>query len=66
MNKSKHQDIFEIILRTFLDWPSYELKAKLIEMLSMVDTHSSLFPITLSDTLNRLYNLKSVVSKIEM
>ena len=56
LNKSKHQDVFEIVLRTLLDWPTNEIKSKLISLLSCVNLHNMVFSISLSDTLNRIYH----------
>ena len=56
LNKSSHKDVFELMLKAFLDWPTDLLKQQLLEILSLVDDHTLTFTLTLSDALNKLYS----------
>ena len=62
MDKTKHQDLLEIVLRTLLDLPTYEIKSKLIEVLSLPTDHSMVFSLTLVDILNRIFSLRSILA----
>jgi hypothetical protein len=64
LNKCEQQDVLEIMLRTLLDWPTNEMKTKLIELLAQVQKHGMIFSITLSDNLNRLYNVKGLSNQL--
>lgn len=53
------------MLRTLLDWPTVDMKSRFLEMLTMVDNHSIIFAMTLSDMLNRLYSVKDFIKNKE-
>ena len=65
LDKTKQQDLLEIVLRTLLDLPTYEMKGRLIEVLSLPNEHSMVFSLTLADILNRLFSLRSILAPVK-
>lgn len=61
LNKTKHPELVEVMLRNVLDLPSYELKSKQIQALSLVEKHTMAFAISLADVLRRLFSLRQVL-----
>ena len=54
--------MLEAVLRTLLDLPTYEMKGKLLEVLSLPDNHSMVFSLTLADILNRVFSLRALLA----
>jgi len=63
LNKTKYPDMLEVLLRNLLDLPHFTFKTKMIEVLALVDKHSTVFVMTFGDTINRLFNLRQVLTQ---
>jgi len=55
--------MLEVLLRNLLDLPTFQLKTKMIEVLALVDKHSNVFAMTFADTINRLFNLRIILTQ---
>ena len=63
LNKTRHPELLELLLRNFLDLSTYYVKTKMIEVLALVDCHSMVFTMTLGDTIKRLFSLREILNK---
>ena len=63
LDKMTHKDVLEFLLRGLLDLPTYSLKSKMIDVLSLAESHSMTFSISLGATLQRLFSLRDVLSQ---
>lgn len=54
---SKHQkpEVYEEILRSLLDYPTAQLKQKLLEVLSLPQKHAIIFCMNLSQSLSKVF-----------
>lgn len=55
LKSHKKPEIFDKILRTLLDYPTFALKAKVFEALQQNPKHSLAFALNLSNLLNKVF-----------
>ena len=63
LDKTAHKEVLEFLLRGLLDFPTYGLKSKMIDILSLTESHSLTFSISLGTIVQRLFSLRSVLSQ---
>lgn len=55
LSRHKKPEVFDKILKTLLDYPSFILKAKLLEALQQNSKHTLALSVTLSTLLNKIF-----------
>jgi hypothetical protein len=55
LNKYQKPEVFEEILRTLLDYPTFRLKQRLLDVLSLVQKQANIFCLNLVQVLTKLF-----------
>lgn len=55
LSKFTHPEVFEQLLRCLLDYPTFDSKRKLIEVLTLVSKHATVFALNLGQLLFKLF-----------
>jgi hypothetical protein len=61
INKTKHVSVLEGILRTLLDMPTYNIKDKLIGVMTLLDNHTMVFSMRLGNMMNKIFALRNML-----
>jgi len=51
------------MIRGVLDWPTHYQKRRVFQLLATRKEHNMIFAMTLTDSLNRLYNLRELYER---